>query len=88
MHEIVFDKKISAGNIVEIILILATIVFLYASMEAKVNNNHDRIIDIYSKTQEHQEYIEDTYMRKDVTEQVLIRLDEMNERLKRIEQNK
>lgn len=88
MHEIAFDKKISAGNIVEIVLILATIVWMYAHMNAQVQTNSNHIQDLYQKNEAFQRYSEETYMRKDVTDQVIIRLDEMNERLKRIEQQR
>lgn len=86
MHEIVFDKKINAGNVIEIVLILATLVWMYANTSAQVNRNTQSIVQLTEKTRAMTLHNEQTYMRKDVTDQILIRLEDIANRLQRIEE--
>jgi len=78
-------KQISVGNLIELLILVATIIWLVAFLRADINNNTRWNARQDESIQEYQDRVRSTYVRKDVAQQryqnLMDKLEEMNEKL-------
>lgn len=80
-----FDRKITLGNVIEIMLILVGIVWGYAVLSQDLSHQRQDVHDLRLQHQLHQQRTAETYVRKDVFDQVLIRLEDIKKTVENIE---
>lgn len=93
LKDLTFDRKISLGNLIEIAILLGGLIWATAFVKADVDQTRRDTQTLRSDLKHHiednleQVRINDaTYVRKDVLEQLLIRLDDIQNSINRIDQ--
>ncbi len=93
LSDLSFDRKISIGNIIEICILIAGLVWATAFVKADVEqtkrdgNSLRNELRIHIEENREQVRINDaTYVRKDVFDQVMKRLDDIQTSINRLDQ--
>jgi hypothetical protein len=91
-RDLIFEKKVSLGNVIEIGMILATLVWATAFVKADVDNVKKEHLELKVEFKAHEvlsrEQIrlnEQTYVRKDVFDQVMRQLEQIQSSIQRLD---
>lgn len=87
-----WKPDINTGTLIQIIIMVATIVWMFTVVQAQVNANTRNIEQIQDNILRFQKKVRSTYVRKDVQKQILYRLkqlekgqDALNEKIDQIQ---
>lgn len=93
LQEFIFEKKISLGSVLEIVILCGSIIWATAFIKADVDTTKKEQTELRVEFKAHEvvsreqaRLIDQTYVRKDVLDQVMKRLDDIQNSLNRLDQ--
>jgi hypothetical protein len=82
--KMVFKKEITTGNIIQIALIFLALVLWYATVNFELSRLSKAVEDVDARVKRDAQNNADTFVRKDVLEEKLIRLEKSIEKFEKI----
>jgi hypothetical protein len=81
--EMIFERKVTTGNIIEIFVLIIGVVIFATTANSKIDSLQDELSRANKRIEGHEE----RYVRKDVMEQVLVQLNDIKQDLKDIKRD-
>jgi hypothetical protein len=82
VNDLIFEKKISLGNIIEILVLLTAVISIFATYQAKIETLQEKVKNSELAIDKHRIDSERIYVRKDVFDLIMIQLQEIRHELK------
>lgn len=73
------EKTITVGNLIEMLIILVIAITAFTKVQISLDAVHNRQDDLENRLYHHQKKVEQTYVRKDVFDEILIRLESIDQ---------
>jgi hypothetical protein len=79
-----FKNQFTPADVIQIIILVATMIYMFAVMRTEMNNNESNIHRNSSRIESLHSYTDKTFVRKDVNSKVIQQLDEIQHELQKI----
>jgi hypothetical protein len=81
LPKISVETKVSIGNIIEIVVILTLGIMAFSNVKSDVETVKGKQHETQLELRHYKDHVSDTYVRKDVLEQILIRLEAIDRKI-------
>lgn len=80
-----FKPHINLGNVIHLVVLLVTVIYAFAVIQKDVEANREAVMELQKNMSDFRQKVTETYVRKDVNQQILLRLEDIRQSQRRLE---